>query len=418
MASVHFVRNVGLNDAATGAQTLTDDEPTAASFLDHVFLTGNVYASRSADGGATWSFVDPVTSFPLSAAGTILCCDQVTLHEPSRNLWLWLMQHRTVPAGSNIFRLAASTSGQPGPWFFWDFSPSQFDPAWTPDVMFDFPDMAASSNHLYITFNVYRGNSWLAAIVFKMPLDGIVSQFLPYEYLKITTHGSLRLTRGATSEMLFGSHGGAGNPVRVFRWPDAPGSSMSSFDVWASAWTGSFLRGSYSSPGPGGVEWLWKLDSRITGAWIVGSQAGFLWAALPRPAQGRPQPYVKALVVDINTRTAVAEPDLWNPDFAFAYPAACPNANGVVGVSVCYGGGGTSHPKHVVGFLDGNQWVLGITSESTHGPSPFTPVWGDYLSCVQHHPTTTEWVATGFTMQGGSALYNIEPQFTRFAVGP
>src|SRR5215207_1850683 len=137
MPSVQFLTNTGLTDAATGIQTLTDDEPTAAAFLDHVFFTGNVYASRSQDGGATWSFVDPFTSFPLAAGG--FCCDQVTLHEPGRNLWIWLLQYRTGLDGTNIFRLAVSTSGQPTDWVFWDFSPSQIDSAWTSNVMFDFP---------------------------------------------------------------------------------------------------------------------------------------------------------------------------------------------------------------------------------------------------------------------------------------
>jgi hypothetical protein len=90
--------------------------------------------------------------------------------------------------------------------------------------------------------------------------------------------------------------------------------------------------------------------------------------------------------------------------------------NGVVAVSVFFGGGGVSHPNHVVGFLDGNQWVLATTRASTHGPQ--LGVWGDYVSCATHDPEATEWVATGFTLQGGTSLQFIEPQYTQFGIGP
>ena len=61
--------------------------------------------------------------------------------------------------------------------------------------------------------------------------------------------------------------------------------------------------------------------------------------------------------MDTATRSLVEEPDIWNQSSAFAYPAACPNASGVVGVSLFFGGG-SRHPSHVVGFRDGSAWRL------------------------------------------------------------
>ena len=121
MASVRLDKNISLPDSATGIQTLTENEPTAASFLDTVFVTGNLFASHSSDGGANWTFIDPFTAFPAAAGG--FCCDQMMLHERSRNLWLWVLQYRTDANGSNIFRLAVSTSGgAPGSFSFYDFN--------------------------------------------------------------------------------------------------------------------------------------------------------------------------------------------------------------------------------------------------------------------------------------------------------
>src|SRR2546423_1042276 len=81
---------------------------------DEVFVTGNVYASRSSDAGASWSFVNPFTTFPATEGG--FCCDQIVLHESSRNLWAWLLQYRTGQTGTNIVRLAASSNGKPEKW--------------------------------------------------------------------------------------------------------------------------------------------------------------------------------------------------------------------------------------------------------------------------------------------------------------
>jgi hypothetical protein len=406
MSPVKFVRNIGLDDTATGVQTGTVHEPTAAAFLDELFVTGNWFASHSSDGGATWTLVDPFTALP--AAASRFCCDQITLHERSRNLWIWLLQYEQPPGGVNVFRLAVSTSGARGPWTYWDFSPKLFNPAWTSDLLLDYPDAATTNNHLYITYNVFEGENFLAPLVLRIPLDGLASGKAEFQFYSITSHGSLRLARGATSEMFFASHDGQ-NPVRIFRWPDAPDATMSFFDVSASGWNG---HEPYSSPGPGGAEWLARLDSRITGGWVVGNQAGFLWTANSGP--GRPQPYAKAMIVDTNNGSLVSEPDIWSPHFAWAYPSACPNVNGLIGISLFCGGGGQSHPTHVVGYLEGNQWVLAASRRSTHGPTDGK--WGDYLSCEAHDPDGTEWVASGYTLQNGTDRQFIEPQYVHFGV--
>jgi hypothetical protein len=148
--------------------------------------------------------------------------------------------------------------------------------------------------------------------------------------------------------------------------------------------------------------------------WITGSRVGFLWSALP--TNGRPQPWLKAMVVDTNTQAVVLEPDIFTLEVAWAYPSTCPNVNGRVGISLFYGGGGVKHPVHVVGFLEGVNWVFAATRASTH--EPFTGRWGDYCGCETHHPDATEWVAAGYTLQGGSSLNAVEPVYARFGVAP
>ena len=37
------------------------------------------------------SVVDPFTALPSAAGG--FCCDQVVLYEPSRDIWIWILQY-------------------------------------------------------------------------------------------------------------------------------------------------------------------------------------------------------------------------------------------------------------------------------------------------------------------------------------
>jgi hypothetical protein len=83
-------------------------------------------------------------------------------------------------------------------------------------------------------------NASAGANVFQVQLDALARLDLTNSVLVFRTGpndpASLCLTRGATTDMFFASHDGTGNtPLRVFRWPDAPGASITSFDVTPSA---------------------------------------------------------------------------------------------------------------------------------------------------------------------------------------
>jgi hypothetical protein len=400
-----------------GGQASIVNEPTTAAFFDEVFYTGNKFASHSTDGGSNWSLINPFNTLPAPdpAVSGPFCCDQVTLHERNRNLWIWVLQYSRNASNNNIFRIAVSTSGKPGPWTFWDISPGAIDPAFS-NLWFDFPHAATANNHLYVTYNMFdAAGVWQRAIAFKFPLDDLVAKStLHWLYYWDSTRGSLRLVKGATSDMFFASHRGGSGDLRVWQWSDQPGvGAVSSFDVTPAAWRGGAPGGSnpYSSLLNDGTDWLAWIDARILGAWTTGNQAGFLWTA--NVSAGRPNPYIKAVIVDMTTQAIVAEPDIWDNNVAWAYAAACPNVDGWVGVSLFYGGGAIL-PTHVVGVLDGNAWTMAGTVAGTHGPS--INKWGDYLSCEALDPDGVEWVASGYTLQGGNTRDFIVPQYVRFSV--
>lgn len=409
MSSVNIVSNVALSDTDSGTQTSTRCEPTVAAAFDEVYTTGNWFASRSSDVGQNWTFVDPFTALTPAAGG--FCCDQVALHQQSRNLWFWTLQY-VASGGTNVFRVAISTNGRPESWTYWDWAPGTFKADWNGTAWFDYPDVAATNTHLYITYNVFNSNpqSFLASVVMRFKLDDMIAKgnLVPQYYI-VEDHGSLRLTQGATTDMYFASHN-TQNPIRVYHWGDGDADVMTWNDITPTAWNGATP---YSSLGPGGAEWLGRVDPRITGAWTTGNQAGFFWTA--NSDATHPNPYVKGLVVNTTDWSIVSEPDIWHPDVAWAYPAACPNVNGVVGISL-FRGGGTTHPVHTVGFLDSGSWVMAGTAVSTDGPA--NGFWGDYVSCQVHDPEQTDWVASGYTLQGGTDRQAIEPRYVRFNVGP
>ena len=161
---VTITSNLALDDAATGTQTGTVGEPTVGASSSTLFVTGNWYATRSTDGGATWSLLDPFTEFPADRG--MFCCDQIVRYLPTQRLWVWLLQY-SKSGRSNIFRLAVSRSAASGTWRWWDVAPADLDPAWT-DVWFDFPDLGVSSKNVWLSFNQYDANDhWVRAGVIR-----------------------------------------------------------------------------------------------------------------------------------------------------------------------------------------------------------------------------------------------------------
>jgi hypothetical protein len=396
-----IVQNVKIPNAATASRTSTICEPTAAANNQQRMITGNWFASTSTNGGSAWTLVDPFTRFPASAGG--FCCDQVVLYNPRHRIWIWLLQYSAAASGSNIFRLAVCRDTAFGSWYYWDFAPQSLNAAWT-NMWFDYPDMAFTDANLFVTFNAFIGDDWQRAVVFRFPLATLAAgTSLGYRWWSTTNNGSIRLCRGAGPIMYMGSHNTL-SQIRVFHWPDSA-TGIGSTDVNVRAWTA----GSYSAPGPGGVDWLTRLDSRITGAWVGAGTIGFMWSA--NRDTSHPLPFIRVVRINESTKAVIDEPDLWSRTSAWAYPAAATNARGQVGISAFFGGG-SRHPSHVVGVRTGSSWSTKITKTSSHGPS--TPSWGDYLSCHAHHDDGTHWVASGYTLQGGSARTNIEPRSVQF----
>lgn len=412
---IHQVIRLSAATLATGEAGLSSvGEPTVASNgTGQILMAGNWYTARSVDAGATWEALDPY-NYLDPGPPTAFCCDQTVFYDPAHDLTIWLLQY-AKSAQDNTLRIAVKRGAtlDDDDWFWWDFNTTMIDPAWTNEWL-DYNHVAATDRHLFIGSNVFGiGKSIFRSVILRIPFDSIISSIeegttLEFESFETGNSATLRCALGATGTMYFA--GQAGNDtIRLFSWPDVS-PDVTSIDLKVSAWVDS----SYSAPGPDGHNWLKRCDDRITGAWVANGKIGFMWSANRLGAQ-RPRPYVRVALIDEASLSVLSEPDLWSTDFAYAYPDACPNEDGVVGVTL-YRGGGNTHPGHVVGVFDEatGTWTLRVAVDGTNGPADLK--WGDYVTCRRQGTNGADWIAAGFTLQGGSGMTNVRPDLVLFGL--
>jgi hypothetical protein len=130
-----------------------------------------------------------------------------------------------------------------------------------------------------------------------------------------------------------------------------------------------------------------------------------------------PFAHVRVARIDPSTWTTSDQPHIWNSTFPFAYPAAAPNITGEVGVGLVYGTVAGLLPSHAVGVRDDatNAWRLVITAEGNAAPE--RPVWGDYFTVGLHGQNPSDWVTTGFALDGGTTINDVVLRYVRFRHG-
>lgn len=401
---VRVLDQLPLDDVATGVLTGTVGEPSLAAAGRSRYVTGNWYASRSGDAGATWQVIDPFTE--MASPRGRFCCDQVVLRVAGR--YVWYLQYE-ASGGTNIGRVAVSRTARPGSWRSWDLAPADLSPAWS-GLWFDYPDLAVTDRHLWLSSNLYdAADRWKRAVVVRWPLTDLGGDGrLHREHWTTTAAGSLKLVSGAGDTMWFASSDQPRRRLRVFAWKDGT-ADVTAWDVPVTAWDAA----DYTSLTPGNGHWLEaRCDDRVTAGWRAGGRLGFHWTA-GRMA-GRPHPFVRSVVLDEASLGVVAEPDLWSATAAWAYPGAAVSRSGRVGFAAYTAG--PTHPALAVGrVLEGRPWTwdMAVAATSTHAPA--TGAWGDYLT-VRPHPTrTAAWLAVGCTLQGGSDRRFVEPRVVAFS---
>lgn len=410
MKAVKITSLMLLGDEVTNDQVSTIGECSISNNGSQILLTGNWFAGKSLNNGKTWTYISPFDNFPSVNDG--FCCDQTVLYDKSRDLTFWILQY-SEKNGMNTLRLAVKkgkTLSNNSSWDIWDFTALSINAAWK-NQWLDYNHAALSNNYLYIGTNIFNSNdSFTRCIVIRIPLTKLKDgNNISYDYFETKSDFSLRCVQGATTTMYFAAHGNApgNNRIRVYAWPENS-MNIKKTEVDITPWSG----GQYASKCPDGTNWLKRTDYRITGAWISKGTIGFMWTANKRGTD-RPFPHVRVVRINEATMLKTDEPDIWSPDYAYAYPDAYPNTNGDVGITL-FLGGGLKNPSHLVGIYDdtSKKWRIKIAKEGTNGPQDSK--WGDYITVRAYAPANKEWIAAGYTLQGGKTQNETTVHAVRF----
>lgn len=345
-----------------------------------VFATANWVGGYSTNGGSSFTQLDPTTIFPKDAVG--YCCDQIVEYAKSINMFIWLLQ-------GNGYRLAVATPAMVKSsggtfWYYWNFPPSFFG-----ESGFDYPDLSIGPNDLYL--------SWDAGLGCKCSNWG--HQVARISLKQIQALGSLnvswtqppdgqdawgaKLVQDTNGTIYWAGQDNTSN-MRVFSWADSSGSYF-----WQEVGVYSWSNSSVVSLTPDGQNWVNYLEGPSPAAFFPGNaviggtvSGGNLWLAWDAGKDGNfPQGHVEMVNLDLKANySLVQQVQIWNSEFAVAYPQLATNAcTGEIGFSLEDGGGG-SYENHAVGFW--GDFLLYTTTDSTIGSKRF----GDYVS-VRQDPT-------------------------------
>lgn len=402
--NIALVRNTELGAVADQNTASPVCEPSVGANENTVFYSGNWFASISTNGGGTFRYVNPYTVFP-NPPGMQFCCDQVVQYIKKIDMFIWLLQYTAGPGGGNIQRLAFAPTAdvRQGRWRTLDISPQVLGlPA---SRFLDFPDLALSSKHLFMTTNVYRGNRWDSSVVVRLTLSGIRTGNIQGSLFRSTSNFNFRVTQNSGSTAYFATHVNT-STLRVFSWPDS--GQVSSREVRIARYDRSDYRS--MTPGPRARNWLGRADDRITAATRSGNEIWFGWSAGRRGSNSRPQPYIQIARIDSRNFQLIENINIWDQNSATAYPALATNSNREVGVSYTIGGG-SRFPSMVVAILTGTRREL-IANDGTRPPSDHE--WGDYCAVRRMSPNEKLFCATGHTFQAGSGSADATPAYLVF----
>jgi len=361
----------------TKSLTNAADMSGADSERDVVMLSGNWYCDVSTDGGGTWTRLDPTTIFPESLGGGF-CCDQIVTYVPELDRFVWFLQYGADGAGQGAFRIAAASSesvaNDPTAWTYWDFVAGNFG---FPTSDMDYPDLGFSNRFLYASTDVMGTGGRL---VLRIPLEELAAGgTISYQYTdpaRATSAWGALLVQQTQSQAVW-----VGQPdnsrLEVFTMPDG-GNTYSSFNLPVAGWP----NGSHSSTGPDGNDWLTKLrdfpNFAVTGGVErVNGNVVVAWSA--SSGQGTstgfdfPNTHGRVVEIDMGGRSVVSEMQVWNNDYAFAYPALAVNRSDEVAIILGWGGS-SNHANCAMGII--GDFVVWFRDDSTRTVQRF----GDYLT--------------------------------------
>ena len=391
-----FFRTLTNLDGATPSAHNTNPEPSVAENGQTIMTTGNFWMSLSKDGGATFTTVNPTTIFPEDYGG--FCCDQVLVYVPEYDLFVWLLQYGSNAAGRNAIRIAIQNtagvrSSNGTSWTYWDFTNTIF----ASSGALDYNDMSFGNNYLYWTSSVGGASN---RYVIRVPFKELVARgTVHFQFTGSTNARWSHVTQNGTNGVYWAGHVN-NSTLLVYSMMDADG-----FYSWRNVNINSWPNGAMSSIAANGTDWLLdaRLKTYVRAAAIRGNSAYFAWNA--SNGGGFPQTHIQIAEINTGSFTLTSQFQVWNPDFAFAYPYFETNRQGELGMIVAFGGG-TFNASSGAGVW--GDFVIYYPRLSDLSRSNY----GHYHTARRSGSDPNQWVAAGYTHQANG---NVLPYYLRFS---
>jgi len=395
MATLPVLRNAIFN---MGGTTSNISEPAVAVQGKFIFATYNWGASRSIDGGVTWTNVNPNVGWPI---GHSFCCDQDVVSAPAHNLIIWYRQGIKNLAGENYALLSVSRNG--GATFAtYQISSAIFAGA---GQWFDYPRLALSNNYVYWTTNVFNAAGvFQKMMLFKVPLSKLrgFKTIVPKTWFS-PTGWAWSPVEGATDTMYLGDTTNSTGSFKVCKQRERS-TVLTCVNRVIPAWT--FTNRTGVCTGPNGFNPCLRADQRITAGYVArnGRSTGeiaFFWNVM----QGGTflKPYVNGVKFhesNMGLFTGLAgRPYIFNSVAAWQYASFAPNAQGEVGGVVNYFQAAVNPQTYALvddrfnGMPPG--WEVHLLSTSAGGPSGSS--WGDYNRARAMQPAGCGWGLASYT---------------------
>ena len=407
-------RNVTFGSGFPSGSRSNIMESSVAENGKNVFYTGNWFAARSTNGGQGWTYINPAASM------SDFCCDQVTLHDESRNMLLWYRQGSRNSSGVNRLRLSVSTDGG-GSFCAYDVYPTGVNSGWT-NQWWDYPHLQLGADYLYIATNMFDNSSspqWTRTVLLRFPLDNLrTCSGFSFNYLATTNWFNWIPIQGADHVMYFASNRPVSAPrnrISVWRWYEdqtTTTSSVYTITAWNQTITGQAVCGSSTA------NWAGRTDDRLlTGARYMLHNSNYKepgrmvlgWWWNVKQGNGFNQPYIDGFAIYENNLSALSgaqgRPYVWNPSACFLYPSAAANKRGDLALVFNTSTGSAMNPSVAYAIADDFTAVPpGFTYSiaQTSNARPSDNVWGDYNTVRAFLPTHDTWVGAGHTIQNGS----------------
>jgi hypothetical protein len=328
---------------------------------------------------------------------------------PQIDRFVWLLQGANLPG----YRLAVaspsdiSTYGGLG-WTYWNLTTGLFNHSGG----FDYPDLAFSDAYLYLSWNATPrdcknkdcGRQVARVALNQLQAGGtiVIGYTDPSDALMAW---GAHLTQNSSDAAYWAALKDTTH-LRVFSMKDNENTYAWHDTEVASSATDVI----YSSPTPDGENWMRQLNgfprAAVLGATRSSDALWFAWAAA---SDGTfPQPHIELARLDRTSYALQQQVQIWNSNYAFAYPALATNAcTGEVGLSLEFGGN-ANYESHAVGIL-GDYAVYG-TTRSNLG----TGRYGDYVTIRQVPPTFANpgnlFTAFGYGYRKGNIPGMIRPE--------